>query len=252
MELILLGHIIGDFYVQTDKIAEKKKSSKKYMLIHCLVYTTVLGICFYTQCRKIESTLIIAGFIFLSHLIIDLFKSKYDKKAAKYQYMVFLIDQAIHMVVLLLSVYILNRQFCSQVEKEWMINGMRTDVKNCIVAASAALVCWKPAAIFVSLVFKIIPETVEQAEQSMNVKGSLENEGVKTGSWIGILEREIILILGLIGEFGAIGFVLTAKSLARFKQLENKSFAEKYLVGTLLSALIAIGSIVICKMYGLA
>lgn len=166
--------------------------------------------------------------------------------------MVFLIDQAIHMVVLLLSVYILNRQFGFQVENEWMINGMRTDVKNCIVAVSAALVCWKPAAIFVSLVFKIIPETVEQADQSINVKGSLENEGVKTGSWIGILEREIILILGLIGEFGAIGFVLTAKSLARFKQLENKSFAEKYLVGTLLSALIAIGSIVICKMYGLA
>ena len=27
MELILLGHIIGNFYVQTDKMAEKKKNS---------------------------------------------------------------------------------------------------------------------------------------------------------------------------------------------------------------------------------
>ena len=43
-----------------------------------------------------------------------------------------------------------------------------------------------------------------------------------------MLEREIILILGLMGQFGAIGFVLTAKSLARFRQLEDKEFAEKY------------------------
>lgn len=133
-----------------------------------------------------------------------------------------------------------------------MINGITINVKNCIVVIVAALVCWKPAAIFVSLVFKMIPETIEQADEIADVKGNIENEGAKIGSWIGILEREIILILGLMGQFGAIGFVLTAKSLARFKQLENKSFAEKYLVGTLLSALIAIGNIVICKFYGLA
>ena len=43
-----------------------------------------------------------------------------------------------------------------------------------------------------------------------------------------------------MGQFGAIGFVLTAKSLARYRQLETKSFDEKYLVGTLLSTFIAI------------
>ena len=63
MELILLGHIIGDFYVQTDKIAEKKKSSIKYMLIHCLMYTIVMEICFYILSRKIEGTLIISIFV---------------------------------------------------------------------------------------------------------------------------------------------------------------------------------------------
>lgn len=250
MELILLGHIIGDFYVQTDKIAEKKQNSKKYMLIHCLIYTIVMGICFYILCRKIVVVLIISSFVFLSHLIIDLLKCKCDKKTAKYQYIVFLADQAIHMMVLLLSVYIVNQQMGFLMENELLINGMRVNVKKCMVVAWAALVCWKPAAIFVSLVFKMIPETVIQADQIIKVKGNIENEGAKIGSWIGILEREIILMLGLMGQFGAIGFVLTAKSLARFKQLENKSFAEKYLVGTLLSALIAIGNIVICKCYG--
>ena len=58
--------------------------------------------------------------------------------------------------------------------------------------------------------------------------------------------REIILLLGLMGQYGAVGFVLTAKSLARYKQLEKKAFAEKYLVGTLLSAFIAFGCVAMC------
>ena len=33
---------------------------------------------------------------------------------------------------------------------------------------------------------------------------------------------------------------MTAKSIARFKQLENKSFVERYLIGTLLSVSLAL------------
>jgi len=95
-------------------------------------------------------------------------------------------------------------------------------VKNCIVVIVAALVCWKPAAIFVSLVFKMIPETIEQADEIADVKGNIENEGAKIGSWIGILEREIILILGLMGQFGAIGFVLTAKEFSKIQAIRKQ------------------------------
>ncbi|HOD90893.1 MAG TPA: DUF3307 domain-containing protein, partial [Thermotogota bacterium] len=35
-------------------------------------------------------------------------------------------------------------------------------------------------------------------------------------------------------------FILTAKSLARFKQLNDRDFAEYYLIGTLFSVLIAL------------
>ena len=51
-----------------------------------------------------------------------------------------------------------------------------------------------------------------------------------------------MLTLVVLGEWGALGFVLTAKSVARFKELENKEFAETYLVGTLTSFLVAGGS----------
>lgn len=246
MELIILGHIIGDFYVQTDKIAENKKSSIKYMLLHCMIYTIIVGACFYILNKSIVEMIKISSFILLSHLIIDLIKMKCDKKLNRYEYMIFIVDQAVHIIILFSIFYMVKNNLCNQINGNSIINGL--DIRTCITTAFAVLICWKPAAILISLVFKVIPKTVEQADETMENESSNENEGVRIGSWIGILEREIILMLGLLGQYGAIGFVLTAKSLARFKQLENKSFAEKYLVGTLLSAFIAIVCIVICKI----
>lgn len=65
-------------------------------------------------------------------------------------------------------------------------------------------------------------------------------EELRAGRWIGMLERTIISVLALCGQFGAIAFVLTAKSIARFKMLDDKEFAECYLVGTLASTALAI------------
>lgn len=67
------------------------------------------------------------------------------------------------------------------------------------------------------------------------------------GRVIGKLERILTVILVLCNEIGAIGFVLTAKSIARYKQLDNQSFAEKYLVGTLSSTAIAIITALLLK-----
>ncbi len=40
--LLLLGHILGDFYLQTNGIAEKKKKSIKWVLLHGLFYWVVM------------------------------------------------------------------------------------------------------------------------------------------------------------------------------------------------------------------
>ncbi|NLB45754.1 MAG: hypothetical protein GX821_11425 [Clostridiaceae bacterium] len=77
----------------------------------------------------------------------------------------------------------------------------------------------------------------------------LPDEGTsgQNGALVGMLERAVILILGFSGQLGAIGFVLAAKSIARYKQLEDKAFAEKYLIGTLLSAVISLVCLVAGK-----
>jgi len=61
----------------------------------------------------------------------------------------------------------------------------------------------------------------------------------KRGRVIGLLERLLLFYLVLGGHYGALGFVIAAKTMARFKNLEDRSFAEYFLVGTLLSLMAA-------------
>lgn len=64
----------------------------------------------------------------------------------------------------------------------------------------------------------------------------------QVGAAVGVLERLIVVVLVLTGASAAIGFVIAAKTLARFKQLDDRDFAEYYLLGTLASVAVALVS----------
>ncbi|MDQ3553211.1 MAG: hypothetical protein M3395_02220, partial [Chloroflexota bacterium] len=70
---------------------------------------------------------------------------------------------------------------------------------------------------------------------------------VRVGATIGILERLLICALVLGGAVATIGLVIAAKTLARFKQLDDREFAEYYLLGTLASVTIAVASSLIAQ-----
>jgi len=62
------------------------------------------------------------------------------------------------------------------------------------------------------------------------------------GRIIGILERVLLYGFVLQAQYGAIGFILAAKAFTRFKALDDRPFAEYVLVGTLLSACLALAN----------
>ncbi len=84
----------------------------------------------------------------------------------------------------------------------------------------------------------IITSPWRQAIQSREIEG-LQNAGL----WIGRLERILILTAVLVDQFALIGFLIAAKSILRFADIQtNKSRqeAEYVLVGTLFSFTVAI------------
>jgi hypothetical protein len=69
----------------------------------------------------------------------------------------------------------------------------------------------------------------------------------RIGATIGALERLLIVAFVVVGAEVAVGFVIAAKTIARFKQLDDRGFAEYYLLGTLASVSVALGSAIIAK-----
>lgn len=76
-------------------------------------------------------------------------------------------------------------------------------------------------------------------------QSKITGDQFNTGRVIGMLERIFIYSFAIAGQFAAIGFILTAKGVVRYHDFEDRSFAEYVLIGTLLSALLAMGSALI-------
>lgn len=95
------------------------------------------------------------------------------------------------------------------------------------------IVIGRPTSILIEFMLPTETTTliVNDSESNENSLTSKTNYG----SIIGVLERFIIVLLSLLNLWSSIALVFTAKSIARFKQLEDKGFAQKYLIGTLLS-----------------
>jgi len=76
-----------------------------------------------------------------------------------------------------------------------------------------------------------------------SLKDRLDDAGdelARTGALIGMLERLLLFVMALLGQWAAVGFILTAKSVARFDKLKRQDFADYYLIGTLASLLVAV------------
>lgn len=111
------------------------------------------------------------------------------------------------------------------------------NIENIILYILLFVLIWDPASIFIKKLFEYI----------LTSSSATSENDLKMGNLIGKLERVIVAVLVLLNQYSVIGLVLTAKSIARFKQLEDKDFAEKYLVGTLTSILFALISTIIIK-----
>ncbi|HET7313922.1 DUF3307 domain-containing protein [Salinisphaera sp.] len=55
------------------------------------------------------------------------------------------------------------------------------------------------------------------------------------GAWIGWLERTLVFLFVLLGQFNAIGFVIAAKSILRFRYTREPRVSEIVIIGTLAS-----------------
>ena len=235
--ILISVHLLADFLFQTSAYSEKKKKILKSLLLHCLIYFIVFEIIL-LSILQFKKAILLGMIISISHLLINFIKNKLEKSfpQRRLQIWIFSINQLIHFVILIGIYYIFN--LANSVSNLYINLEGYENFKIIILYISVFSIIYEPASVFIRKLFiSISPKTYPKAY----------SEELKAGNIIGKLERTIIAILLLNNQFGLIGFVLTAKSIARFKQMEDKNFAEKYLIGTLTSFLIVLVTVLILK-----
>lgn len=254
--IMLISHTITDFIIQ-DKVIVMKKANmemKGYISHGFGLLITSLPIFLFIKLDSIKIVTIIIVKIILLHIILDLVKEKVKKYVENHEnskvgiLLLFMADQAIHIIVIIALTNGVKINF--NIINEWFVNvifsGNGLTEEN-LKAIFVVLYIAFSGAYFIPLVFDIVYEKVDNYSDKLDriLKDDVENDAsgfideVKTGKWIGIFERILISIFLLSNELASVGFIIAIKSLARFKMMENKIFAEYYLLGTLFSVVYA-------------
>ena len=215
---LLLAHVVGDFFLQPKSCCETKREHTVKGFFMSGLHALVIAILSYVAVAD-WSCWWIPIVILLSHWLIDIFKSWHEDESAGS----FLIDQLAH--IILIGVIGYSYMGCPKVE----FGAFSTE--NLLYLLSFLLVL-KPS----SIIIKLFTQQWTPKETS---KISLPN----AGKWIGYLERVLILTFIFTGHVEGIGFLLAAKSIFRFGDL-NKSkdvrTTEYVLLGTFMSFAISI------------
>lgn len=217
--LQFIAHLFLDYFFQTDIPAKKKNAlgfKSRFLYWHILI-CFILSWLFSMQLSFIWGALVIS----ITHLLIDGFKHHINTNKFFGRY-AFFIDQALHLVVLAVVVLLFDTwKGIDPTIFSWI------NIKV-LLGITGYLVCLKPANIFIKEVFS-----------ATNIQVSSDNEMPNAGKVIGVLERILTLTLIIALQFQAVGFLIAAKSILRYRNEETLK-TEYVLIGTMLSFGIAV------------
>jgi hypothetical protein len=218
LTLQLTAHLLADFNFQPQKWCDTK--DRRIISKEHFYHALVVFICSWTFSWML-SFWWAALLISFSHLVIDIAKSYLLQKRI-YKKFLFFIDQILHVAVILLVVFLFLRN-----ETVHFLFSIPT---NIVFIVFAIIACTKPSNVFI--------KNYMEASGIISRKKE-DNTLLRAGRVIGSLERIISFSLILFGQFGAVGFIIAAKSILRFRDTDTAK-TEYVLIGSFLSFGIAI------------
>ena len=223
---ILTAHLLADFFLQPHSWI---KGRREYGIFskHLYMHAGVVGLLTYLLIGEwVEWKLPL--FIMITHFFIDWWKSSRKETIVN-----FVIDQFAHLLMAAVGwLWYLNS---GSIFMEAIFQGLQDSAFWIILGGY--LLALRPMGFFIAKLTRTWQEELSKEEKDFS---GLDN----AGTWIGYLERIIILTFILLQQYGAIGFLIAAKSVFRFsggvKEPHERKYAEYILLGTLISFSLAI------------
>ena len=250
--LLILAHVLADFSFQTKKIAKRKKEEIRYLIKHLLIVllaSLFLTVPFFGL--RLLIIVIVTG-VTLFHGIIDQLKiyllnsSFYEKIKNHYELEIFLVDQVLHIlsIFFVISFFpgIQTYNFNIILHRNILTGFLNIHYINQNLISISALV-------LAILIFNFKGSTIIVRSVLKRYNTDVGKSGDK-GEAIGNLERLLITFFIILESYALVGFMFTAKSLIRFKDIERKSendFVEYYLIGSFISIFLGVISGIVIK-----
>ena len=216
--------MLADFVLQT-----RSMIARKHRLSGLLMHGVVVAIAHLVLLIPFFGAPVLAAVLAITaaHILIDAAKVALQRRAPSRPLVWFFADQILHLVVLALAWWWLSPRAQVPLAALAFIDPSWLTAIAILISAYAFNVNGMSAIVLGVLAPLGIAPREEGAAHPAPAVGRV----------IGILERLFTLTLILMDQWAALGLLVAAKSLARFKDLEERKLAEYYLVGTLVSLL---------------
>ncbi|TDB01813.1 DUF3307 domain-containing protein [Halomonas marinisediminis] len=223
---LVLAHLVGDFLLQPRHWVEERfrlRHRSRHLYYHGAVHGGLTALVLLVATLLLPDAPGPAGAlggalgVGVSHWIIDLVKARLPGTLRW-----FLLDQALHLSVLLL-IWLAWIGSMAPLESlgAWLLS------PGVLGVAAAYLIVTRPLSFAIAMVLTPWSRQIEEA-------GTLDQAGAQ----IGMLERLLVLSLVLLDQLTAVGFLLAAKSVLRYGDLReagDRKLTEYVLLGTLVS-----------------
>ncbi len=226
---LFTAHLLGDFVFQTSQTVQKK-----YRASVIILHATIIAVLSYLL-TGIWHFWFIPLIILVSHTIIDWAKWKLSRVCShsnKAEFILFSADQITHIIIISLLAL-----FVAKSELYWL-SLLGDSYLKALTFIAGAILTIKVGGILISMAVKPYLEVLEEYDNS-------KPRGLpKAGQIIGYLERAMIFIFIIVGFPLGIGFLITAKSVLRFNEINkpiHRMEAEYIIIGTFMSFAYAIG-----------
>ena len=246
---IYLAYLLTHFVFQTTRIVSNKyRGELRGYLIHGIThYLAVMAIVTLVDPHRLPtlSFQLLAVSLSLVHLLVDWAKDSLTKShRIPDNALAFVVDQTIHFVTVIGAVFLLVHPSL-QTFVLWLNRIRLLQESILLVSVVYVLVIFGGGYFIRALIGPLWKEEEGQTAKE-------HQEVINAGLYIGWLERFLVLTALFLQSPATVGFILAAKSIARYPELKSVRFAEYFLIGTLLSVAIAIGgAIVLLKaLYG--
>lgn len=245
--LLFLAHTVADFLLQSERIVNGKvQGDLRAYRYHGLIVLASMAILthVYVSWPVLEAWLLITA----AHLGLDWMKNRLCSTTTPLQEAWgFILEQGLHLVVIFLvweAIPFSINPFITELYR-YLQSPKAVATLAPLLRPPSTLPGWKVIVVTLVTVYTVFGGAV-LIRKLLDAAGFIGRGTVSpplqqgVGKYIGMLERLMIITLTAQNAVGSIAFILTAKSVARFKELENREFAEYYLTGTLASTTLAL------------